>query len=96
VFAGLVPHVFSIWIQNCIYKEDELLGNEHFVISLSKWQPRLHAPEIDMMKERFAKLLLLLGTGNGSKAPSHQVVIIFVMEVIFIWYQVVIIQQQLV
>jgi hypothetical protein len=28
------------------------------VISLSKWQPRLHAPEIDMMKERFAKLLL--------------------------------------
>jgi hypothetical protein len=38
----------------------------------------------------------LLGTGNGSKAPSHQVVIIFVMEVIFIWYQVVIIQQQLV
>jgi hypothetical protein len=55
---------------------------------------RLHAPEIDMMKERFAKLLL--GTGNGSKAPSHQVVIIFVMEVIFIWYQVVIIQQQLV
>ena len=40
----------------------------YFCCSLSKWQPRLHAPEIDMMKERFAKLLL----GEDSEAAINR------------------------